>query len=110
VLCIVVECRTADDEVRRRLLARVADPTSASDATWQIYLSQRVAADPVTECDPWQHVVIDTTGELSDVTAQARTVLDERLSPTPFRQRHHQLSKLKPDSTPDATQSACCCD
>jgi aminoglycoside phosphotransferase family enzyme/predicted kinase len=81
-LFLCVECRADETEIRRRLLVREQDDTAVSDATWDIYLAQRAAFEPVVELSDWEHIVLHTTGSLSRILAGARAKVAERLLPS----------------------------
>jgi predicted kinase len=83
-LFLCVECRAGEQETRRRLLAREQDAGAVSDATWEIYLAQRASFEPVIELSDWEHIVLDATGPVPEVSARARALLEERLHPAPI--------------------------
>lgn len=72
---LVAECRVPDDVIRERQERRAGDSWKASDATWQTYLAQKAAADPIDEVPSASHLFIDTTGSLPDLLA----LLEQRL-------------------------------
>ncbi|PPD58294.1 AAA family ATPase [Dehalogenimonas etheniformans] len=68
---IVLECRLDEDELRHRLERRIA---GVSDGTWQVYLSQKSKAEPVTEIQIGpNHVIIDALRPISD---NVRNIID----------------------------------
>ncbi|XUX00652.1 MAG: AAA family ATPase [Dehalogenimonas sp.] len=61
---IIIECRLDEDELKLRLQQRMA---GVSDGTWQVYLSQKSKAEPVTEVPTGaNHVIIDALRPISD--------------------------------------------
>lgn len=57
----VLECWCPEEELRRRLEARVAQGRSVSDGRWELLDQQRQAFEPLFEVPPPQHIKIDTT-------------------------------------------------
>lgn len=57
----VVECWCPEEELRRRLEARVAQWSAVSDGRWELLAQQREAFEPLFEVPPPQHVKVDTT-------------------------------------------------
>ena len=80
-LFLCIECRAGDDVIRERLEARSAAGTSVSDASWGTYVRQRDQFDAVTELDRWQHLIVDTSGDLEATLDSARQALEYRLQP-----------------------------
>ncbi|APV43594.1 hypothetical protein Dform_00231 [Dehalogenimonas formicexedens] len=70
---VIVECRLDESELARRLEQRMTGK-SVSDGTWQVYLSQKAKAEPVTEIPTGpNHVIIDA---LLPVTDNVRQIVD----------------------------------
>jgi predicted kinase len=59
--CRFVECWCPEDELRRRLEARVAQGGSVSDGRWELLAEQRQAFEPLFDVPPGQHLKVDTT-------------------------------------------------
>lgn len=70
---LFVECRVAEEVVRQRQERRQGESWKASDANWQVYLSQRAEAEPLDEMDTAEHFVVDTTLPLD---AQLKAITD----------------------------------
>ena len=68
---------TCDDGTLRERLRRRATGPSVSDATESLLARMRAAFEPVTELDPGQHVVVQTTEPLATLIETVR----RRLSP-----------------------------
>ncbi len=69
---LFVECVAPPDVVRERLANRDTESDRVSDGRWEIYQSQQLSADPVTEFASREHLVVDTTGS---ALSQIDTVL-----------------------------------
>ncbi len=59
--CCVLECWCPEEEIRRRLEARVAHGDAVSDGRWELLAQQRRAFEPLFEVPPRQHLRVDTT-------------------------------------------------
>jgi len=57
---LFIECQAEEREVVRRLHERTKKGDSLSDATAEVYLSQRVDFAPITEVRARHHLVVDT--------------------------------------------------
>ena len=57
----IVECWCPEEELRRRLEARVAQGDSVSDGRWELLAEQRQAFEPLFDVPPAQHLRVDTT-------------------------------------------------
>ncbi|MBI3329933.1 MAG: AAA family ATPase, partial [Nitrospinae bacterium] len=57
----VLECWCPEEEVRRRLDARVAQGGAVSDGRWELLAQQRQAFEPLFDLPPHQHLRVDTT-------------------------------------------------
>jgi hypothetical protein len=57
----LVECWCPEEELRRRLEARVAQGVSVSDGRWELLAMQKEAFEPLFEIPPGQHFKVDTT-------------------------------------------------
>ena len=58
---LVVECRAPDAVIRERQERRSAEPWTASDATWEVYLSQKARYEPPAEVPPAELLRLATT-------------------------------------------------
>lgn len=58
---LFVVCECAPEEVRARLAARQSARADVSDADWQVYLSQREHAEPLSEEETASLLRLDTT-------------------------------------------------
>jgi uncharacterized protein len=77
----LVECRLDEGIARERIERRAGEGDSMSDATWEIYLSQRDTFEAVTGLSEWRHVVLDTGGSLPSTLSAADTELRRRVHP-----------------------------
>ena len=66
----IVECWCPEEELRRRLDARVARGGSVSDGRWELLAEQRQAFEPPFEVPPAHHLKVDTT-PASDLVVEA---------------------------------------
>ena len=66
----VVECWCPEEELRRRLEARVARGDSVSDGRWELLDRQRQAFEPLFDVSPAHHLKVDTT-QVSDLVVEA---------------------------------------
>jgi predicted kinase len=57
----VLECWCPEDEIRRRLQARVTCGAAVSDGRWELIARQRQAFEPLFEVPPQQHLRVDTS-------------------------------------------------
>ncbi|HSF33358.1 MAG TPA: AAA family ATPase [Candidatus Tectomicrobia bacterium] len=57
----LLECWCPEEELRRRLEARVARGDSISDGRWELLAQQKRAFEPLLEVPPEQHLRVDTT-------------------------------------------------
>ncbi len=55
-----VLCACSEDETRRRLAMRAADPGAVSDGRWEIYLAQKRRFEPPDELPAGMLVTLDT--------------------------------------------------
>jgi hypothetical protein len=65
---VLVECRAPDAVVRRRIQARLAEAKDASDARWELYQQQKASFEPVRGISRAEHLVVDTSAPLPEVT------------------------------------------
>jgi aminoglycoside phosphotransferase family enzyme/predicted kinase len=56
----ILECWCPEEDLRRRLEARVAQGGSPSDGRWDLLAQQRQAFEPLFEVPPSQHLKVDT--------------------------------------------------
>lgn len=68
---ICVECVVDAETVRRRLVAREADPGAISDADVAVWREQRTRFEPITELGPHEHIVVDTAQPLEHAAGDA---------------------------------------
>jgi aminoglycoside phosphotransferase family enzyme/predicted kinase len=66
----VVECWCPEEELRRRLEARVARGDSVSDGRWELLDRQRQTFEPLFDVSPAHHLKVDTT-QVSDLVVEA---------------------------------------
>jgi predicted kinase len=66
----VVECWCPEEELRRRLEARVARGDSVSDGRWELLDQQRQAFEPLFDVPPAHHLKVDTT-QASNLVVEA---------------------------------------
>lgn len=64
---LLVECRTSEEEIRKRLAKRLMEG-SVSDGRWDVYEKQLNDTDPVLELLPAEHLIVDTTQPLTELT------------------------------------------
>jgi uncharacterized protein len=57
----IMECWCPEEELRRRLEARVVRGDSVSDGRWELLGQQRRTFEPLCEVPPSQHLKVDTT-------------------------------------------------
>jgi uncharacterized protein len=62
---VFIECRASEEVIRRRQAARSRQGWATSDATWETYLGQKERAEPFDEITPNEHIIVDTTQDLS---------------------------------------------
>jgi aminoglycoside phosphotransferase family enzyme/predicted kinase len=74
----VLECWCSEEELRRRLEARVAQGNSVSDGRWELLAQQRQAFEPLFEVPPPQHIKVDTTRAPTLVAAEVMRQLERR--------------------------------
>jgi aminoglycoside phosphotransferase family enzyme/predicted kinase len=77
----VVECWCPEEELRRRLEARVARGGAVSDGRWELIAQQRQVFEPLFDVPPWQHLRVDTTGAAAAVADEVVRWLTHRLPP-----------------------------
>jgi predicted kinase len=75
---LVLECWCSEEELRRRLEARVAQGNSVSDGRWELLAQQRQAFEPLFEVSPPQHIKVDTTRASTLVAAEVMRQLEQR--------------------------------
>ncbi len=61
----VVECRSSEDMARQRLVARAREGRDVSDGSWQVYLKQKEAFEPMS--DSAAHRPIDTEAPVEEL-------------------------------------------
>ncbi len=61
---LLVECQAPDEVIRLRQGKRGAEPWTASDATWEVYLSQKAVYEPPREVPAERSLVVDSTQDL----------------------------------------------
>jgi aminoglycoside phosphotransferase family enzyme/predicted kinase len=69
-----VECRATDEVARARLAERARGP-SVSDGNLEIYADFAARYEPVTELDPAEYLLVDTSGALERSLAQLQPAL-----------------------------------
>jgi uncharacterized protein len=74
----VLECWCSEEELRRRLEARVTQGGSVSDGRWELLAQQRQTFEPLFEVPPPQHIKVDTTRAPTLVAAEVMRQLDQR--------------------------------
>lgn len=67
----LVECRAPDAVARRRMQARLAEGKDASDARWELYQRHKASFEPVRGIPRAEHLVVDTSASLPEVTLAA---------------------------------------
>jgi aminoglycoside phosphotransferase family enzyme/predicted kinase len=72
---LFIECRCRQEEVRRRLSERAADPNSSSDAEWKVYIEQRQHYDAFAADEEVDHCVLDTVAPVQETT----TIIEREL-------------------------------
>jgi uncharacterized protein len=77
----LLECWCPEDELRRRLEARVALGGAVSDGRWELIAQQRQAFEPLFDIPPWQHHRVDTTGAVEAVADAVVSWLTHRAPP-----------------------------
>jgi hypothetical protein len=65
---------------RQRLELRERDPSTESDASWSIHLSQRARWEPISLPD-WDHPVVSSERSVEDLVRAAHRELSARLEP-----------------------------
>jgi predicted kinase len=75
---LIVECRCAEEEVRRRLQQRVERGDSESDADWNVYLEQRRRFEPFGPEE--DRLIVDTAASTDELTAAIEAELVKRRS------------------------------
>jgi predicted kinase len=66
----IVECWCPEEELRRRLEARMARGDSVSDGRWELLDQQRQAFEPLFDVPPAHHLKVDTT-QASNLVVEA---------------------------------------
>ena len=79
----VLECWCPEEELRRRLTARVAQGGSVSDGRFELLARQRQAFEPLFEVPPQRHLRLDTTRPPDLLAEDARRQLAQR-APLPL--------------------------
>ncbi|HKQ93287.1 MAG TPA: AAA family ATPase [Blastocatellia bacterium] len=69
--CRFIECRLAPELVRSRLAERAARKEGLSDATWEVYLRQREERASLNAEPGADHLILDTSGNLSVTSRMA---------------------------------------
>jgi aminoglycoside phosphotransferase family enzyme/predicted kinase len=77
----VLECWCPEEELRRRLEARVARSDAVSDGRWELIAQQRQAFEAPFDVSPRQHLRVDTTASAGAVADQVVCWLSHRAPP-----------------------------
>jgi len=64
----ILECTCREDSIKKRLHMRMSDPAEPSDGRWEIFQTQKINFDPITEIPGRYHIVLDTSLPLEDCT------------------------------------------
>src|SRR5262249_41002008 len=75
---LIVECQSDEDVIRRRLAQRQRDGGDASDADWSIYLKQRRRYQAFDPDERTEHLVLDSSAPMPELTAAIEAALRER--------------------------------
>ncbi len=57
---LLIECRTSEEEIRRRLARRTAEQNAVSDGRWALFREQKEDFDEVRGLSPDLHLALDT--------------------------------------------------
>jgi len=77
---LFVLCTCPAATVKKRLIARAADPYAVSDGRWEIYLHQREHFMPPDELESGQVVSIDTDRPLAVLLAELEQAVQEKMN------------------------------
>jgi hypothetical protein len=67
---LFILCTCPEEEIRRRLVLRGADPTAVSDGRWEIYSQQRQRFEPPDECGPGEWFALVSVGPVAELLQQ----------------------------------------
>ncbi|MDR2860964.1 MAG: AAA family ATPase [Syntrophobacterales bacterium] len=64
---LILECVCPEGEIKKRLEQRIQHKNEASDGRLEIFAAQKDNFEPVSECQPGEHFVLNTAGPLDEI-------------------------------------------
>jgi predicted kinase len=78
-----IHCMASDEATRERLLRRQAQGQDVSDGRWEVYVEQKIIAQPIDEIDDSSRLELDTEPPLENLIGTCEKFLRQRLAEKP---------------------------
>jgi len=72
---LTLECVCPDKEIKKRLKARIKNKDEVSDGRLEIFAAQKDNFEALSECQPGEHFVLDTSGSREKTLEKAITAI-----------------------------------